>query len=92
VNVSFSVSIVSLHLNLYKVCIELEGNTRGLGGEFLYEKSLGSTLSRSLRHKECVRNRSLHQTKLKRKTLSEIVVEIQESISQEKRRSEPSRT
>jgi hypothetical protein len=32
VNVSFSVSIVSLHLKLCKVCIEPEGNARGLGG------------------------------------------------------------
>jgi hypothetical protein len=33
VNVSFfSVSIVSLHLNLYKVCIDPEGNARRSGG------------------------------------------------------------
>jgi hypothetical protein len=32
VNVSFSVSIVSLHLKLCKLCIEPEGNARGLWG------------------------------------------------------------
>jgi hypothetical protein len=32
VNVSFSVSIVSLHLKICKVCIEPDGNARGLGG------------------------------------------------------------
>jgi hypothetical protein len=49
------------------VCIEPEGNARGLGGGgFLCEKSLGFELSRSLRCKECAGNRSLHQTKLRR--------------------------
>jgi hypothetical protein len=61
VNVSFSVSIVSLHLKLCKVCIEPERNARRSGEEFLCEKSLGSELSRSLRCKECMGNRSLHR-------------------------------
>jgi hypothetical protein len=49
------------------VCIKPEGNARGLGGGgFLCDKSLGSELSRSLRRKECVRNRSLQQTNVRR--------------------------
>jgi hypothetical protein len=71
VNVSFSVSIVSLHLKLYKVCIEPKRNTRRSGEEFLCEKSLGSELSRSLRCKECTGNRSLHKEKIRRNNTSD---------------------
>jgi hypothetical protein len=52
-NVSFSVSIFSLHLKLCNVCIEPERNVRRLEeGEFICDKSHGSELSRSLRPKE----------------------------------------
>jgi hypothetical protein len=43
----------------------MQGDCGG-GGGVLCEKSLGSELSISLRHKECVGNRSLHQMKLRR--------------------------
>jgi hypothetical protein len=36
------------------------------GEEFLFEKSFGSELSKSLKHKECMGSRSLHETKLRR--------------------------
>jgi hypothetical protein len=58
-------------LKLCKVCIEPEGNAKEIGEEFLCEKSLGSELSRSLRRKECMGNRSLHKAKLRRNNTSD---------------------
>jgi hypothetical protein len=34
--------------------------------EFLFNKSFGSDLSKSLKHKECAGSRSLHETKIRR--------------------------
>jgi hypothetical protein len=55
--------------------------------EFLCEKYHGSKLSKPLRHKECVGNRSLNQTNLRRNNTSESFIEIQEPIPWKKRRS-----
>jgi hypothetical protein len=49
--------------------------------EFLYEKSLGSDLSRSPRCKECMGNRSLYEANIRRITLLISVIEIQGSQS-----------
>jgi hypothetical protein len=93
VNVSFSVSIVSLHLKLCKVCIEPEGNARGWRrGNFSVRNPLDLSYrdpldARSAREIEVCTRRSSGGI-----TLWESVVEIQESISQEKRRPEPSGT
>jgi hypothetical protein len=58
-------------LKLYKVCIEPEGNAKRSGEEFLYEKSLGSELSRFLRRKEYAGNRNLQKAKFRRNNTSD---------------------
>jgi hypothetical protein len=62
------VSIVSLHLELCKVCIETE------------RKHHESELSKPLRRKECMGDRSLNQIKLRRDNASEGVVETRNSF------------